>query len=94
MREGDDVTIVTCGQLVGYAERAADKLAGDGVGCDVIDLRTTSPLDEEAILDSVERTGRLVVVDEAPPRCSLASDISALVAEKSVLHRCARRLRR
>ena len=82
-REGDDITIVSCGQMVGFAEQAADKLAGEGIGCDVIDLRTTSPLDEEAILDSVERTGRLVVADEAPPRCSLATDISALAAEKA-----------
>ena len=82
-REGGDVTIVTCGRMVGFAEKAADKLAGDGIGCDVIDLRTTSPMDEEAILDSVEETGRLVVVDESPPRCSLAADIAALVANKA-----------
>jgi pyruvate dehydrogenase E1 component beta subunit len=82
-REGGDATIVTCGQLVGFAEAAADRLARDGIGCDVIDLRTTSPLDEEAILDSVEHTGRLVVADESPPRCSLAADIGALVANKA-----------
>ena len=82
-REGGDVTIVTCGRMVGFSEKAADKLAEDGIGCDVIDLRTTSPLDEEAILDSVELTGRLVVVDESPPRCSLAADIAALVAAKA-----------
>ncbi|WP_323824566.1 transketolase C-terminal domain-containing protein, partial [Pseudomonas aeruginosa] len=52
-------------------------------GCDVIDLRTTSPLDEESILDSVEATGRLVVVDESPPRCGLAADIAALVCSKA-----------
>jgi acetoin:2,6-dichlorophenolindophenol oxidoreductase subunit beta len=82
-REGGDVTIVTCGRMVNFSEKAADKLAGEGVGCDVIDLRTTSPLDEEAILDSVEQTGRLVVVDESPPRCSLAADIAALVTNKA-----------
>ena len=82
-RAGEDVTIVASGMMVGYAETAADDLAQDGVGCDVIDLRTTSPLDEEAILDSVEATGRLVIVDEAPPRCSLATDIAALVANKA-----------
>ena len=82
-REGGDVTIVTCGRMVGFSEKAADKLAADGIGCDVIDLRTTSPMDEEAILDSVETTGRLVVVDESPPRCSLAADIAALVANKA-----------
>jgi pyruvate/2-oxoglutarate/acetoin dehydrogenase E1 component len=82
-REGDDVTIVTCGQLVGFAEKAADRLAKEGIGCDVIDLRTTSPLDEETILDSVEHTGRIVIADESPPRCSLATDIGALVASKA-----------
>jgi pyruvate/2-oxoglutarate/acetoin dehydrogenase E1 component len=82
-REGGDVTIVTCGRMVGFSEKAADKLAAEGIGCDVIDLRTTSPMDEEAILDSVEQTGRLVVVDESPPRCSLAADIAALVAART-----------
>ncbi len=82
-RAGQDATIVASGMMVSYAETAADDLAQDGIGCDVIDLRTTSPLDEEAILDSVEVTGRVVIVDEAPPRCSLATDISALVAQKA-----------
>jgi len=82
-REGDDVSIVTCGQMVMFAEAAADAMAKDGISCDVIDIRTSSPMDEEAILDSVENTGRLVVVDESPPRCSLASDIAGLVASKA-----------
>ena len=83
VRQGKDATIVTCGQLVGQAAKAADVLAREGISCDVIDLRTTSPLDEEAILDSVEATGRLIVADESPPRCSLASDIAGLVASKA-----------
>ncbi len=83
VREGGDVTIVTCGLMVSFSEIAADKLAAEGIGCDVIDLRTTSPLDEEAILDSVEATGRLVIVDESTPRCSLASDIAGLVASRA-----------
>jgi acetoin:2,6-dichlorophenolindophenol oxidoreductase subunit beta len=83
VREGRDATIVTCGQLVNFAATAADKLAKDGIACDVIDLRTTSPLDEEAILDSVELTGRLIVADESPPRCSLASDIAGLAASRA-----------
>lgn len=82
-REGGDVTIVALGRMVSFAEKAADALAEQGIGCDVIDPRTTSPLDEEAILDSVEQTGRLVVVDESPPRCSMATDIIALVSEKA-----------
>jgi len=82
VREGHDASIVTCGQMVGFAARAADNLAKEGIACDVIDLRTTSPMDEETILDSVEMSGRLIVVDESPPRCSLAADIAGLVANK------------
>jgi pyruvate dehydrogenase E1 component beta subunit len=69
--------------MVKFATKAAQGLAEQGIGCDVIDLRTTSPLDEEAILDSVENTGRLVVVDESPPRCGLATDIVSLVTNKA-----------
>jgi pyruvate dehydrogenase E1 component beta subunit len=83
VRDGDDVTIVTYGRMVHYAIDAAQKLAKDGIEADVIDLRTTSPLDEETILESARRTGRVVVVDEANPRCSIATDISALVAQKA-----------
>jgi pyruvate dehydrogenase E1 component beta subunit len=83
VREGGDVTVVACGRMVNFAEKAADKLAADGIGVDLIDLRTTSPMDEDAILDSVEQTGRLVVVDESPPRCSLAADIAALVSTRA-----------
>ncbi|WP_293944362.1 alpha-ketoacid dehydrogenase subunit beta [Sphingomonas sp.] len=83
VREGGDVTIVACGRMVNFSEKACDKLAAEGIGIDLIDLRTTSPIDEEAILDSVEQTGRLVVVDESPPRCSLAADVSAIVAAKA-----------
>ncbi|MBE0489283.1 MAG: alpha-ketoacid dehydrogenase subunit beta [Halomonas sp.] len=82
-REGDDVTIVALGRMVKLANEAADQLAEDGIHCTVLDPRTTSPLDEEAILASVRRTGRLVVVDEASPRCNVGTDISALVAEQA-----------
>ncbi|MBP2276993.1 MULTISPECIES: alpha-ketoacid dehydrogenase subunit beta [Sphingomonas] len=82
-RAGGDVTLVSSGLLLGLCEAVADTLAAQGIGCDVIDLRTTSPLDEETILDSVETTGRFVVVDEAPPRCGLGADLCALVAEKA-----------
>jgi acetoin:2,6-dichlorophenolindophenol oxidoreductase subunit beta len=83
VREGDDITVVALARMVHYALEAADKLASEGIECDVIDLRTTSPLDEETLLESVERTGRIVVVDEAPPRCSVAADVAALVAGKA-----------
>jgi len=83
VREGGDVTIVTLGRMVHTSLEAAGQLAADGVQCEVVDLRTTSPLDEDTVLESVEGTGRLVVVDEAHPRCSIATDISALVARKA-----------
>ncbi|MBV9220306.1 MAG: alpha-ketoacid dehydrogenase subunit beta [Methylobacteriaceae bacterium] len=82
-REGDDVTIVAFGRMVNLANEAADNLAKKGITCTVVDPRTTSPLDTDTILDTVEETGRLVVVDEAHPRCSMATDIAALVAEKA-----------
>jgi pyruvate/2-oxoglutarate/acetoin dehydrogenase E1 component len=82
VRDGDDVTLVAVGRMVHMATEAADELAGSGTECDVIDLRTTSPLDAETILESVERTGRLVVVDESSPRCGLAVDIAGLVASE------------
>jgi pyruvate/2-oxoglutarate/acetoin dehydrogenase E1 component len=82
-REGDDVTIVAISRMVHLANEAADHLERNGVSCEVIDPRTTSPLDEGAIRESVARTGRLVVVDEGNPRCSFATDIAALVASKS-----------
>lgn len=81
-REGDDVTIVAFARMVQFANEAADNLARRGVSCDVIDPRTTSPLDEAAILESIARTGRLVVVDEGNPRCGLATDIAALAVSK------------
>ena len=82
-REGDDVTIVAFGRMVMLANEAADRLAGEGIACTVIDPRTTSPLDIETILEEVRATGRLVVVDEAHPRCNLATDISAQIAERA-----------
>ena len=82
-REGDDVTIVTLGRMVHVANEAADALAKDGISCEVVDLRTTSPMDEDSILESVENTGRLVVLDEATPRCNIATDVSALVSQKA-----------
>ena len=82
-REGDDVTIFAIGRMVQLANQAADKLEKDGVSCTVIDPRTTSPLDEETIIEAVEETGRLVVVDEAHPRCNMATDVAALVAQNA-----------
>jgi pyruvate/2-oxoglutarate/acetoin dehydrogenase E1 component len=80
-REGDDVTIVAFGRMVNFANEAADALSRKGVSCTVVDPRTTSPLDTDTILETVEETGRLVVVDESHPRCSMATDIVSLVTE-------------
>ena len=82
-REGDDVTIIAMGRMVGFANQVADKLAKDGISCTVVDLRTTSPLDTETILETAAETGRVVVVDESHPRCSMATDISALICEQA-----------
>ena len=82
-REGDDCTIVALGRMVNFANQAADALAKQGITCTVVDPRTTSPLDLDTILETTEETGRLVVVDESHPRCSMASDIVSLVTEKA-----------
>ena len=81
LREGGDATLVAYGMMVHRAADAADRLAQDGVECEVIDLRTLSPIDMDTVIESVENTGRLVVVDEANPRCSIAADVSAAVAQ-------------
>jgi len=87
VREGPpgntDVTIVAIGRMVNTATEAATELASAGIEAEIIDPRTTSPLDLDTILVSVENTGRLVVVDESNPRCSLASDIGASVAQEA-----------
>ncbi|OIQ64554.1 acetoin:2,6-dichlorophenolindophenol oxidoreductase subunit beta [mine drainage metagenome] len=81
LRKGSDVTIVAIGRMVQFSIQAADALAKENIKSTVIDPRTTSPLDIATILDSVAGTGRLVIVDEASPRCNIATDISALVAQ-------------
>lgn len=80
VHEGDDLTIVALGRMVHFSTQAARNLAKIDINCTVIDPRTTSPLDTDTILESVEETGRLLVVDEANPRCSVAADIAALAA--------------
>ena len=82
-REGDDVTIVTLGRMLQIAHEAADTLSKDGINCEVVDLRTTSPIDTDTIIESVENTGRLVVLDESNPRCSIATDVSATVSQEA-----------
>lgn len=81
-REGADVTIVAVGKQVHTALQAAEQLSLRGIEAEVLDPRSLSPLDEEAVLASVEKTNRLVIVDEANPRCSIAADIASLAADK------------
>ncbi|MGG0519155.1 alpha-ketoacid dehydrogenase subunit beta [Priestia aryabhattai] len=81
-REGTDLTIVAIGKQVNTALTAADQLSYKGIDVEVVDPRSLSPFDEETILSSVEKTNRLIVIDEANPRCSIATDIAALVADK------------
>ena len=81
-REGSDVTIVAIGKQVHTALAAAEQLSQKGLEVEVIDPRSLSPLDEDTILASVEKTNRLIVIDEANPRCSIATDIAAIVADK------------
>jgi pyruvate/2-oxoglutarate/acetoin dehydrogenase E1 component len=81
-REGDDVTIVAISRMVHQALAAADALSAEGIEAEVIDPRTLSPLDDETILNSVAKTHRLLIVDEDNPRCSAATDIAAIVADK------------
>ena len=83
VREGADVTVVAIGRMVSLAEVAADELQGAGISVEIIDPRTISPLDLDTILGSVQKTGRLVVVDEASPRCNIATDISAQVVSEA-----------
>ena len=85
-REGKDVTIIAISNMVNVALKAAEQMArnGDGISAEVVDLRSLSPLDEETVLESIKKTGRLVVVDEDNPRCSVATDIATLAATQAI----------
>ncbi len=83
-REGTDVTLVAWGAMVAVCERAAAALAGEA-SVEVLDLRSLKPLDEPSLLASVRRTGRCVVVQEAPRTCGFASEVAALLAEHAIL---------
>ena len=86
MREGSDVTIVSYSIGVGMALEAADLLAGEGIDAEVLDLRTLRPLDREAVLNSLAKTNRLVIVEEGWPVCSIASEVMAICMEDGFDH--------
>jgi len=85
VREGSDVTVVATGLMVGEAVKAADELR-PRVSVEVVDPRTIVPLDEEAILRSLQKTGRIVVVDEDYERCGFSAEVAAIAAEKGFRH--------
>ena len=82
-REGDDVSLVAYGSMVAVCEGAADAL-GD-VSVEVLDIRSLKPLDEEALLATAAKTGRVVIVQEAPRTCGFAAELAAILAEKAML---------
>jgi 2-oxoisovalerate dehydrogenase E1 component beta subunit len=83
LREGDDVTLVTWGAMTVEVLKAADELLQQGVQAEVIDLATVSPIDFDTILESVTKTGRLVIVHEAARNCAVGAEIAATVAEQA-----------
>jgi 2-oxoisovalerate dehydrogenase E1 component beta subunit len=84
LREGSDVSLVTWGAMTFETMKAADQMSKSGVSCEVIDLATISPIDYDTILESVEKTGRLVIIHEAARTCGVGAEIAALVAEKGM----------
>ncbi len=85
-REGEDVAVFTYGAMTRPTMEAAETLAEEGIEAEVVDLRTVSPLDREAIVDAFERTGRAVVVHEAPKTGGLAAEITAIIQEEALLY--------
>ena len=83
-REGADATIVAISRMVDFSLQAADTLATEGISAEVVDPRTLAPLDSDTILNSIRKTGRLVIVDEDNPRCSAATDIATLAATQAI----------
>lgn len=86
VREGDDLSVFAWGAMVPIAEKAAREWEQKGVSCDVIDLRTLYPLDEETIIESIKKTGRAVIVHEAPKTAGLGAELIALIQEHAFLY--------
>ena len=85
-RSGKDVTIVSFGKMMKIAHGAADELAAEGISAEVIDLRSVRPIDYDAIINSVKKTNRLVVVEEAWPLASLSGEIAYIVQRRAFDH--------
>jgi pyruvate dehydrogenase E1 component beta subunit len=85
VREGKDLTIVAWGAMIPVALKAAEKAGAEGVSVEVVDLRTLSPMDGETVVESVKKTGRAIVLHEAPKTCGLGGEIAALIGERALL---------
>ncbi|MCW8877171.1 MAG: alpha-ketoacid dehydrogenase subunit beta [Kangiellaceae bacterium] len=85
-REGTDITLISWGAMMHETKQAAEKLAQEGISAEVIDVATVNPLDIDTILESVQKTGRACIVQEAPKAGAVGSDIAAEIAEKAVMH--------
>ena len=85
-REGTDVSIITYGYMVQESLAAADELAKEGINAEVVDLRTLAPLDEDTILESVKKTGRVVLVQEAQKQAGVGGQVASLIGEKGILY--------
>jgi 2-oxoisovalerate dehydrogenase E1 component beta subunit len=86
VREGEGVTVIAWGAMLYEALSAAEKAAGEGVDAEVIDLRTLWPLDIDTIVESVKKTGRVVIVHEAPKSCGFGAELISQISEKAFLH--------
>ena len=86
VREGDDVTVIAWGAMLFEALASAEEVAGQGVSAEVIDLRTLWPVDIDTIVESVKKTGRVVIVHEAPKACGFGAELLSLVTEKAFVH--------
>ncbi len=86
VREGRDLTLIAWGAMVREAQKAAEELSGQGVETEIIDLRTISPMDTETLVASVQKTGRCVVIHEAPRTCGVGAEISAVLMEQALLY--------
>jgi pyruvate dehydrogenase E1 component beta subunit len=84
-REGKDVSVITYGYMVTEALKAAEALSKEGIDVEVVDLRTVAPLDIEAIIATTEKTGRVVVVQEAQRTAGVASDVMSEISERAIL---------
>ena len=84
--DGEDVTLISWGTMVPVAKKAAEAWKKDGISCDLIDLRSLSPLDEETIIASAKKTGRVVIVHEAPRSAGVGAEVTALINEHAFLY--------